>query len=128
MSKRPNHAEAVALRKVGNPDGFSIFAWERLGDGSTLIRMKFEVIQANGKQRKWSGDEKTACVTKAEIDAEIVRYEAETGMCAECGGTKQEWAGWSISDGNKYIECRRCGGTGRVPDSGQSVTVEEAGR
>jgi len=110
VMKRIDHAGNVALRKVGNPPGFTVCGWTALDDGGTLYRMKF-----NPKPGKWTGDEKLACVLQSELDAEHARYETETGNCFRCDGSGQEWAGWDHKEGNRYRPCRRCNATGMAP-------------
>jgi hypothetical protein len=113
MNARIDHGGNVALRKIGNPEGFTVCGWEVLDDGSVLYRMMREMPRADGERRKWEGNEKTACVTRAEVIAEMTRHETDTGRCAECDGTTQEWAGWSAYEGNRWRPCRRCGATGK---------------
>lgn len=113
MSTRIDHGENVALRKVGNPEAYTVCGWEALDDGSVMYRMKRELPRDAGERRQWAGPEKTACVTVAEMDAEMLRHETETGRCAKCDGSAQEWAGWSAAGGNRFAPCRRCGATGK---------------
>lgn len=127
MSKRIDHGERVALRKIGSPECFTVCGWEALDDGGVLYRMKREMPRTDGERRKWTGDEKTACVTRADLDAEMIRHENETGRCAECDGSAQEWAGWSVTDGNKWRPCRRCGATGKPANNRSSVPPAAAG-
>lgn len=117
--KRINHMEVVALRKIGNPTGFTLCGWEILDDDTTVVRMCLELPRVEGEKIRWTGEAKKACVTEAEVKAEEVRYEAETGMCADCGGTKETWAGWSKNEGNKYRPCRKCGATGKASAVGK---------
>lgn len=66
----------------------------------------------------WKGVPLTKVVaTRAEIDQQMVTYEAETGCCRNCGGSGQESAGWSAETGVRYRTCCRCDGSG-VPSAG----------
>ena len=114
MSERIDHAETVALRKIGNPEGFSVCGWERLDDGSVMYRMQIEGPRDKDNYRTWTGSEKKACITDAELKAEVARYESETGLCAKCQGSAQEWWCWSVEDGNRYRPCRKCNATGKA--------------
>jgi hypothetical protein len=114
MSNRIDHGGNVALRKVGNPDGFTVCGWEALDDGSVLYRMKQEIPATDTTRRYWIGEEKTACVNDDDLKAEVSRFEKETGRCAKCNGTGQQWQGWNHERGNRYEPCTRCGATGRA--------------
>ena len=107
-----DHASAVALRKVGNPEGYNVCGWEVLDYGGVLYRMRREVPTLPGRGKKWAGEEKTACISSDEIAAEEARFEAETGRCAKCNGSGQQWAGWSVVDGTRFEPCTRCNATG----------------
>lgn len=54
----------------------------------------------------------TCVVTTGELEAERSNYEATTGHCWECLGTKQVVARISATEGRKYKECRGGGATG----------------
>ena len=115
MSNRIDHGGNCALRKIGNPQGWSIYAWEALDDGSVLYRMAEEIQQLTDAPRKWRIEKsKAAAVTRAEVDAEYARYEAETGNCGECGGMGERWVGWNRDTGHKYAQCGKCGGSGHA--------------
>ena len=51
----------------------------------------------------------------AEIEQVRLKWEDETSKCSACGGDGQELFKISITNGNSYRECRRCGGTGVAP-------------
>ena len=113
MSNRIDHGGNCALRKIGTPEGWTVYAWEALDDGSVLYRMALEKPPREDGCRKWNTDQgKAVAVSKAEVDAEYARYEAETGNCGECGGMGERWVGWNRDTGHKYAQCGICGGTG----------------
>jgi hypothetical protein len=113
MSKeRIDHGAALALRKIGSPEGWSVCSWEIMDDDSTVYGMMLESGTKPDGSTKWVGPEKKACVTKEERIAEINRYETETGKCSVCYGTGDEWMGWNHITGNRWGKCRRCNGLG----------------
>jgi len=127
MSERKelDHAETVARRKLPDmPADWRPYKFEAVGEfpnASTLMtfaacRMKTLRSGPNkGKERReWYGPSRQAIVTPEERDAEQRRYEKETGRCGSCDGTREEWAGWSVMEGNRYRPCTRCGATGNA--------------
>ena len=117
MSNRIDHGGNCALRKIGNPEGWTIYAWESLDDGSVLYRMALERPPGADGCRKWNTDQgKAVAVSQAEVAAEYARYEDETGKCGECGGHGERWVGWNRDTGHKYAPCGKCGGSGNTPN------------
>lgn len=117
MSNRIDHGGNCALRKIGTPEGWTIYAWERLDDGSVLYRMALERPPGADGCRKWNTEQgKAVAVSQAEVSAEYARYEAETGKCGECGGHGGRWVGWNRDTGHKYAPCGKCVGSGNAPN------------
>lgn len=107
------HAYSVALSKIGNPEGFSIFAWEILDDGNRLFRMAKELDKDDEGFPQWDDStDRAVIVTDAEEKEEFDRYERETGKCGECLGTQKTFKSWDHKEGTKYRTCPRCNGSG----------------
>lgn len=109
-----SHLDEVARRKVNGPEGWVVCAWERIGDGNDLVvtggvpRM-LKAGPRKGKPTWRDVPTQKAVVTKAEIEAEKVRYEADTGKCGDCMGKGEVFASCSVAEGTKYRPCKRCG-------------------
>lgn len=116
-----SHLDEVARCKVNGPEGWAVFAWERIGDGNDLVVTGGvpRLLKAGPRKGKptWRDvPTQKAVVTGAEIEAEKARYEADTGKCSDCMGSGQVFASWSQAEGKKYRACGRCGGTGERPN------------
>lgn len=124
-----NFTEVVARKKLAVGDDWLMFAWECVND-----RRNADVIVTGGvpvgvyvrgprKGRpKW--DIKTAqrvVVTHQEELAAKHAYEIETGLCADCFGSRETWAGWNHETGNRYRPCARCAATGKAAATGESA-------
>ena len=113
------HAESVALRKLGKvPDGFEFCSSEWIGTDGFLLKGSVPRTITRGKnkgRKQWSKPYLSAVVTRAEIDAERERYEAETGKCHKCMGETQVVTGWHHIEGTRRKECPRCKGSGKAP-------------
>lgn len=113
-----NHLENVARRKLGivSPDWF-IGAWEKIGPDAVLCSggVTRTITKGPRKGRKaWGSMPDKVVVTDAEEHAERLRYETETGKCANCDDG-QTWAGWHHETGNYFKTCTRCKGSGKAP-------------
>lgn len=122
-----NIYELVAKAKYNLPDEWHIYRWEALGipgqRSDVLVTGAVAPLKTRGKrkgQRNWSKLDKSTkmqgAITNAEIEAFLSAYEASSGNCHECEGSKEQWAGWSATEGNRYVPCRRCGATGLAPE------------
>lgn len=117
-----SHLDEVARRKVSGPEGWEVCGWERIGGGDDLVvdggvpRM-LKSGPRKGKKTWRDVPVQKAVVTRAELDAEHARYEAETGKCGDCFGKGEVFASWSTAYGTKFRECPRCGGTGKKPNT-----------
>lgn len=109
------HQGTVAARKAGNKPGWAPFKITRIGSGNDVL---ISGAVPTGKRRdgrpKWTKPFDEVCVTEDELRAEKKRYEAETGNCALCEGSAQQFSGWSIGGGNRYEPCRVCRATGKA--------------
>lgn len=115
MSAQVCHTDAVAIRKAGI-EGWEPFAWEIIGTDGMLITGGIPRLLTRGPRKgkkTWSGCASSkVVVTRSEVDAEEVRYVAETGNCGKCYGIGRELVGWSVAEGEKFSPCKACGGKG----------------
>ena len=111
-----SHIERIAKRKLSAPDGWEVCGWERVGADGLIVQGGVPRLLKSGKNkgRRTFRDSAISRVvlTDAEIKEEKARFSQETGKCAECEGSGQEWAGWSAAEGNRYRTCRACDGSG----------------
>ena len=56
---------------------------------------------------------RTVYITFKEHAEWVKGWEKKTGLCANCKGTGQQWAGWSVTDGYKYRNCGKCRASGK---------------
>jgi hypothetical protein len=115
-----HHAEAVAIRKIGNRAGFRFYRWECIGEDDMLLTgCVCNSVYTRGPHRglpKYDGDAVQAVVSGAELAAERARYEAQTGKCSDCLGTARTVASCGVS-GTKYRPCAACKGSGKPPSA-----------
>jgi hypothetical protein len=116
MERRIDHGETVFYNKIGPvPENFGVFSWERVGPDAVIYTGAEFRIKTKGPDkggRKFFGEKKQAVVTKAEMEAEKVRYETDTGNCASCCGTGEVFKRWNHKTGTHYKMCKKCNGTG----------------
>lgn len=114
------HWGNLARRKLGAlPEGFEFFEI-RATKWGTMLKGGVATVTKSGKnkgRKRWGGPHLTAIVTDEEYQAELARYERETGNCHECLGEKQTVAGWHHQTGWSYRTCHRCKGSGKAPES-----------
>jgi hypothetical protein len=115
----------ISRRKLDETPDWESFAWTRIGDMDGK-KMPMDFLVKGGVPRllksgprkgekTWRDAKTREClVTEVEINAEMARYETETGNCSDCGGSGKEWAGWSADGGTKYRACNKCDGSGRA--------------
>ena len=111
----------IAKRKNGDED-WQPFSFKVIGKNmeDTLVTGGIAKIVKTGRNKgkfKWNKDciETQEIVTQAEYEAEVERYEKETGNCAECLGRGETLNRITKSiEGNTYIPqyktCKRCNG------------------
>ena len=62
------------------------------------------------------GTHRTIHVFEDEFKAWVEQYEAKHNVCSQCFSSPtpgHEWSGWSLANGNRFMTCRRCNGTGK---------------
>lgn len=114
-----NSYERVARRKLKITD--EAWTWcnlQRCGPDATKVEGGVPRLLKSGPRKgrpTWRDTKLDVCiVTDAEVAADRKEYEATTGNCFECTGTKQVC--WSVStEGRKYKACPRCNATGVAP-------------
>ncbi|MFM0226161.1 hypothetical protein [Paraburkholderia dipogonis] len=119
--------DAIAIEKSGI-EGWVPFRYELIGKSDTIMTGGIPRVLTRGPnkgQRKWDGMHSQVAVTQAEVDAAMAKYEAETGICAECEGSCKVVAGWSATEGAKYRECLKCHGTGKANIQGSQSNGSE---
>lgn len=60
---------------------------------------------------------RTVYITLKDHAEWVKEWERKTGLCANCEGSGEEWAGWSVAEGSKKRPCAKCGATGKSNDS-----------
>jgi hypothetical protein len=106
----------AAEAKVGI-EGWKAYSWEPCDEDSIVTGDVPDGVYRSGKRKgqpRYKGPGRKVIVTRAELQAKAIAYEAETGKCWDCKGTGQAWGGWSKADGPRYRTCSRCSGTGMV--------------
>jgi hypothetical protein len=68
---------------------------------------------------KWPKESQRYFVKWDDFEKLKLDWELETGKCYVCDGTGQELIGSSVSEGDRYRQCKRCGGSGRTPQQPQ---------
>ena len=114
----PSFIDRIARKKLNALESWTHFKWQCIGKTDDLlvtggITRILKSGPRKGKQT-WDGVGEIVCITATELEADYLAYEAETGNCHKCGGSGQEWRGWSAIDGNKYESCHYCLGTGKA--------------
>lgn len=111
-----NHLESAARRKLKAPSEWLGFIFECIAEDYIVTGAVPVGFYSRGPRKgkpKWEGPGIKVIVTRAETDAEVKRYEEETGNCAECLGTKEVFASWNIKTGVKMRPCQTCDATGK---------------
>lgn len=110
----PNFIERAALRKL--PAGYWAYKFETLdwqAKPPTIFRItggKSRTLKSGPRKGKLTVEPGTSIevyVTRAEMLAEEQAYEDETGKCRACVDGK-------VRRNSGLVDCKRCGGTGRV--------------
>lgn len=107
----------VATRKSGVP-GWEWFSSRVVGADRDVFILEGgvpRILKSGPRKGQKTWDRKAAtevAVTRAEADAEAVAYEARTGKCRRCAGSKVHMTESSIDTGVTYSTCWRCKGTG----------------
>lgn len=119
MSDEVSFAEMVVRKKLGKPE-WLMFGWECVGDTDDVIVTgcvpveKYSRGPRKGRPKFIKPGDKCV-VTRTDELAAMSEYEKDTGKCSGCRGSGRQWAGWSLSEGSSYRECKRCKSTGLAP-------------
>lgn len=112
-------AGEFAAKRAGI-DGWKPYAYEVMEGGCLVTGCVPSGVFTRGPRKgepkfrpATPGTELRVIVSDADMQAAIAEYEA-SGTCFRCKGTGQQWAGWSVAEGTKYCDCRRCNGGGKV--------------
>lgn len=124
VSERFDWIELFCKEKFGVPADWRWHGWERkevdkpheyLLVHGAVCHAKFEKGKRKG-QTNWklkdASTEATHVIRRKELEAFQVEWSKRTGLCNECYGTGQAWAGWSLAEGTRYKPCRHCDATG----------------
>jgi len=118
------HVETVARRKLNVGPDWRVFSWEFVRPDNFLVEGCVPSTDLLGKV-KWDGKPSKTVVTRGERDAELARFEAETGKCGWCCGDGLEFKSWDHKTGTEHRPCRNCGGTGeRINPEVSHASVE----
>lgn len=108
------HWLRALYRKVGIP-GWEAYIWERVGNTYDVIctgcvpNGVYSKGPRKGRPRYKDGTQDGKYVlTSAEVEAERIRWESETGKCGECYGRGEVLAGWNKDEGKRYRPCPKC--------------------
>ena len=110
--------------RFGLPADWRWYRVESKGDGHKFTQFEGDVpcgVVTSGKNKgrtKWPNKKNSrtyfvTTVPHADVLAFISGWEKKTGLCSECDGTGQRWAGWSQSNGHTYRDCHKCAATGK---------------
>lgn len=115
----------VATRKA-KVAGWEWFASRVVGEGDDAAFIVTggvpRVLKSGPRKGAKAWDRKAATevvVTRAEVAAEEAAYEAATGKCRRCAGSKVHMTASSTERGVTYSRCWRCKGTG-LPIAGST--------
>ena len=115
----PHFIFEVATRKA-SVKGWQWFASRVVGDApdaAFIVTGGVPRLLKTGPRKGYPiWDRKAATevvVTRAEVDAAEAAYEAKTGRCRRCAGSKVHMTKASVEHGVTYSTCWRCKGTGQ---------------
>ena len=110
-----HHVEAIARRKLKGPPEWEYCCWERIEPDMLIVEGGVPIPGKTGPARWRHVELGKTVVTDAERTAEFARYEAETGTCGTCLGTREVFHSWNHLTGTKMKPCPRCNATGKAP-------------
>jgi hypothetical protein len=111
----------TAQRIYGKPDGWQWCRLDAHNKPDDYIEVKGEVpigVIRSGKRKgspKWPKTLHVVWMRMSEIESVKMQWEQETGKCSKCYGEGHESYGWSRDSGQMLRKCRRCEGTGKMP-------------
>jgi hypothetical protein len=111
----------------GLPEHWKWFELKRVGeleqDGCGVL-VKGAVCTATYSRGKWKGStnwkkrdrstEREIFVTRNEYEKRCLKWQLDTGKCAECYGNGQVIKSASVYTGKTYRPCHKCEGTGKI--------------
>jgi len=113
--KRKDWLNLAAMAKLTNPDPtWHWCSWESVNGGQSVKGSATTEKKSGGMKWLPKSEHDTVIVSDADLQAQRDKYEAETGNCSECEGTKEQWAGWNHETGHKWKPCTKCGATGKA--------------
>lgn len=127
IAKRPPNHVQCAKEKFSLPDNWQEVGWERKNFQTQqeylLIRGGVYTETHKSGPRKGTPNYKkpqagTYCelsIIDADMEAWILKWEQETGLCSKCKGSGWEWRGWNKKHGDKHRLCPYCNSTGIKP-------------
>lgn len=112
MGDQVTHTESAAVRKIGI-EGWEPCIFERVAGGMLITGGIPKEVKG---KKKWppAKQMERLILTREDVDAEELRYEAKTGNCHACYGSGQQTIGWNHETGVSTRECPKCKGTGRA--------------
>jgi hypothetical protein len=131
IANRPPSMEQCARETFNLRADWQLTGWERKGNSPDYTTCQFMEIKGgvyphvmlSGKRKGQTnyrkpepGTETVVALTPSQLDAWLLKWEAETGYCHECSGTGLRWSGWNHERGNRYEPCKRCKATGIDPN------------
>lgn len=113
-----DHLDSAARRKLKAPENWRAFSFECVGENDYLVigdvpTSFYTRGKKKGRPKGWVGPGTKVILSRAEVDAEVVRYAESTGNCPECFGTKEVFQSWGRTEGVKTKPCEECGATGK---------------
>lgn len=117
IARPPCFIDRVARKKLNALESWEHYKWEIVSLDDLLVTGGIARLLKSGKRegrRTWDGKGQTVVVTAAELSAEYLLYESETGNCHKCGGSGRALFSWCAIDGNEYETCQACDGTGKA--------------
>ncbi len=109
-TQRYDAINAIIKQRWGQE--YSCYIFRVRPDGDYYLKAAPEIKKRNGK-RNWVKAKRVQLILSPnQIRRKAMEWEAETGLCYECGGDGIELVGYSVTNGQKVIPCRYCTGTG----------------
>lgn len=134
VAKRPPSLDQHARELYRLEPTREAYCWEAKGDRETgyvvLTGRVFLAKYMRGRRKGHTnfkkpedGTLRTVTLPNVAHRAWLSQWERETGYCAPCEGTGQEWCGWSVKDGSRHRTCRVCDGNGTLPDKKEAAVA-----
>lgn len=123
--------EQCAREKAGMGPNWKPWAFECLPhhpQETELVQVTGAVVpmKTRGKHKgrpNWDKKDpttiRTVYITLKDHAEWVKKWERDTGLCARCEGTREEFAGWSKEAGLKKRPCSKCSATGKSNNQAQ---------